>query len=506
MALLELKAITKEFPGVKALDGVSFSLDKGEVHALCGENGAGKSTLIKTLCGFYPYGSYGGQIVLDGQEARFQTLRAGEEAGIALIPQELALVPEMSIAENMMLGREPLQAGMIRWKEVHREASRCLGLVGMVIDPRRKVKELGIGQQQMVEIAKALGKKAEILVLDEPTAALTESDAQRLLRFLLELKARGVGIIYISHRLEEVFQISDRITVLRDGKSVATHPRKDITVDRVISLMVGREVKSLYPRPPVPSQEKRPLLAVKDWSVEDPLNPGRRVLRGVSFEVRAGEVLGVGGLMGAGRTALVSSVFGASRSRVEGTLIVDGKERPPFADPKEAIAAKLALVSEDRKRYGLVLGATIGENMTLATLKNFLRGLLLDHRARARESKEKFDALRIKAPGLHTLVRTLSGGNQQKVVIGKWLLTQPKVLFLDEPTRGIDVGAKAEIYQLINQLAAQGLGVVMVSSDLPELLGMSHRVLVLSLGKQTAVIPAGEATPERVMAAATMKV
>jgi len=504
VALLELKSIVKEFPGVRALDGVSFDLQKGEVHALCGENGAGKSTLIKILCGFYPSGSYQGEILLDGRPLHLKNLRAGEEHGIALIAQELALVPELSVAENLVLGREPVRGGLIRWDRVREEAARALGLVGLDVDPQRKVRELGIGQQQMVEIAKALSKNASILVLDEPTAALTESDAQRLLAFLAELRRKGVSSIYISHRLEEVFQIADRITVLRDGRSVSTAPTAQLTTDRVIALMVGREVKNLYPRPP--HREGTSLLKVEGWSVEDPLNPGRLVLRDVAFEVRQGEVLGIAGLMGAGRTALVSSLFGASRSRVTGRLSVGGEPvRAPFKSPAAAIAAGLALVSEDRKRYGLVLEASIAENITLATLRRFTHRGLLDHRSREEEAGEQFAALRIKAPGLHALVNQLSGGNQQKVVLAKWLMAHPRVLFLDEPTRGIDVGAKAEIYQLIAELAARGLGVILVSSDLPELLGMSQRVLVLSQGRPTAQLDDEAATPEAVMAAATMK-
>jgi D-xylose transport system ATP-binding protein len=504
LALLELRSITKDFPGVRALDGVSFDLVRGEVHALCGENGAGKSTLIKILCGYYPTGTYGGEILLDGRPVHFRRLKEAEEHGIALIAQELALVPELSIAENLMLGREPVKAGLIQWDAVHAEARRALGLVGLEVDPSRPVKELGIGQQQMVEIAKALAKNAAILVLDEPTAALTEGDAQRLLAFLAELRGRGVSSIYISHRLEEVFQIADRITVLRDGRSVATHRAKEATRDRVISEMVGREVKNLYPRPD--ARAGKAMLAVSGWSVEDPLNPGRFVLKDVSFEVRAGEIFGIAGLMGAGRTALLSSIFGAARSPVRGTVQVEGgPPRGPLRSPAEAIAAGLALVSEDRKRYGLVLEANVGENLTLATLRQFVKGLFLDHKARQRESLAQFQALRIKAPGLASLVNQLSGGNQQKVVLGKWLMARPRVLFLDEPTRGIDVGAKSEIYNLVSELARQGLAVVLVSSDLPELLGMSHRVLVLSQGRQTALLEGSAATPETVMAAATMK-
>ena len=505
MPLLELRDITKDFPGVRALDGVSFTLEKGEIHVLCGENGAGKSTLIKTLCGVNPWGTYGGEILLDGAQVRFQSLRDAEHHGIALIAQELALVPELSVMENLALGREPVRAGLIRWDVVRRDAETALELVGLDMDPARAIKELGIGQQQLVEIGKALAKKARILVLDEPTAALTEADTARLMRLLLELKASGVSCIYISHRLEEVFQIADRITVLRDGRSVGGAKASELTPDKVIAMMVGREVGTLYPRPP--HHPGVPLLKVEGWTVEDPLLPGRQVLRGVSFEVREREIVGLGGLMGAGRTALVSSLFGAARSRVTGTLSLHGgPARKPFKSPAEAIAAGLSLVSEDRKRYGLVLDASVSENLTLASLRRYVRGLLVDDKKRGEQARQEAGALNIRASALGSAVRQLSGGNQQKVVLGKWLLTKPRVLFLDEPTRGVDVGAKAEIHRLIAELAEAGLGVVLVSSDLPELLGMSHRVLVLSLGAATAELSASEATPEAVMTAATMKV
>jgi D-xylose transport system ATP-binding protein len=386
---------------------------------------------------------------------------------------------------------------------VNADARRALDLVGLDVEPGRPVRQLGIGQQQMVEIAKALIKNARILVLDEPTAALTEADAVRLLRFLAELRTRGIASIYISHRLEEVFRIADRITVLRDGRTVGTAPASGLTPERVISLMVGREVKTLYPRPERATGEV--VLSVSGWSVEDPLNPGRHVLKDVSFDLREGEVLGIAGLMGAGRTALVSSLFGAGRSRVTGTLRIRGRAKTePLRSPKEAIAAGMALVSEDRKRYGLVLEATVGENITLATLRRFARHLLLDNRERDKAAVAQSGALRIKTASMRTIVNHLSGGNQQKVVLGKWLLTRPRILFLDEPTRGIDVGAKAEIYQLVKELAASGLAVIMVSSELPEVLGMSHRVLVLNQGRQTALLEGEAATPETVMAAATV--
>jgi D-xylose transport system ATP-binding protein len=500
--VLELRSITKEFPGVRALDGVSFDLRKGEIHALCGENGAGKSTLMKVLSGVHPAGSYGGEIRLRGAPVAFRTLHAAEEHGIALIAQELALVPELSVAENLMLGRLPVRAGFVRWDVVRDEAQRALGLVGLALDPSRPVKELGIGQQQMVEIAKALAKDASILVLDEPTAALTEADAHRLLQFLRELRARGVSMIYISHRLEEVFEIADRVTVLRDGRSVDTRDAGKVTRDQVIAMMVGREVKDLYPR--LAANPGAVLLSVRDFSVEDPANPGRRVLEGVSFDVREREILGIAGLMGAGRTALLSSLFGAARSATSGTVTVPGRaSTAPYRNPSEAIAAGLALVSEDRKRYGLVGEASVLENLTLAILRRLASHGFLPQAARARAAGEQYSSLGVRGAGLGSLVRELSGGNQQKVVLGKWLLTKPRVLFLDEPTRGIDVGAKAEIYGLINRLAAAGMGVVLVSSDLPELLGLSHRVVVLALGRPTAVLEAQAATPERVMAAAT---
>ncbi len=503
MPLLELKNITKDFPGVRALDGVSFDLEKGEIHALCGENGAGKSTLIKILCGYHPYGSYGGEVLLNNQPVQFKDLKASEEKGIALIAQELALVPELSVAENLLLGRWPVKGGFIQWGEVHREAQKALDLVALKVGLDTPIRQLGIGQQQMIEIAKALSKKAEILVLDEPTAALTEADTARLLEFLRQLRKQGVSAIYISHRLEEVGQIADRVTVLRDGKSIITAPVSQLSQEKIIANMVGREVKNLYPRPRTTAGPV--LLAVQGFSVEDPANPGRYVVKDVSFEVHAGEVLGVAGLMGAGRTALLSSLFGAARGKVGGTLVVEGNPQLPFSSPEQAIRAGLALVSEDRKKYGLVLESPVEENLILAFMRKLSKHGFLDQPAIERECETQVKAMRIKTPSLSSWVNKLSGGNQQKVVLGKWLMTRPKVLFLDEPTRGIDVGAKAEIYELMGQLASQGIGIVLVSSDLPEILGLSHRVLVLNQGRMTAKLEAGEATPERVLAAAALK-
>jgi D-xylose transport system ATP-binding protein len=502
VSLLELRAITKDFPGVRALDGVSFDLQKGEVHALCGENGAGKSTLIKILCGYYPSGSFGGEILLNDQPVQFKSLKDSEEKGIALIAQELALVPDLSVAENLLLGRWPLKKGLIQWEKVREEARQALQWVGLDVSLETPVRELGVGQQQMIEIAKALLKKAEILVLDEPTAALTEADVQRLFALLRQLKTKGLSAVYISHRLEEVEQMADRVTVLRDGQSIMTAPMAQLTRDKIISHMVGREVKNLYPRPQAPIGET--ILTVQHFSVEDPANPGRYVVKDVSFEVKRGEILGIAGLMGSGRTALLSSLFGAARGKTHGSLVVQGKPHALFSSPEKAIEAGIALVSEDRKKYGLVLEESVQENLVLASLNHLVKKGFLDHQAIQSESEIQVKTMRVKTANLSVWINKLSGGNQQKVVLGKWLMTHPKVLFLDEPTRGIDVGAKAEIYELMGQLAVQGLGIVLVSSDLPEILGLSHRVLVLNQGRMTAQMSSAEATPERVLAAAAV--
>ncbi|HEY4562695.1 MAG TPA: ATP-binding cassette domain-containing protein [Thermoanaerobaculia bacterium] len=502
MPLLELRGITKDFPGARALDGVSFDLGPGEIHALCGENGAGKSTLIKVLCGVHPAGSYGGEVRLRGETARFRTLADSEASGIALIAQELALVPGLSVAENLLLGREPRRYGLIRWAEVREEARRALDRVGLDIPVETPVRELGIGQQQLVEIARALMKEAAILVLDEPTAALPEDDAKRLLGLLADLRRKGVAAIYVSHRLDEVFAVADRVTVLRDGRSVGTAQRAETAPERVVSLMVGRELRQAFPR--LESRPGEVLLRLQGWSVADPQNPGRRVVDGVSLELRAGEVLGIAGLMGAGRTALLASLFGAARSPVQGTVQVgEDPPRGPFRRPREAIAAGLALVGEDRKRYGLFARASVLDNLTLASLRGFRRHGLLDEGARRAAASGQAAALRLKAASLDAPAERLSGGNQQKAILGRWLLRRPRVLLLDEPTRGIDVGAKSEIYELIGRLVAGGIGVVLVSSELPELLGLAHRVLVLRQGRPMGFFEGEAATPERVMGAAT---
>ncbi|MGH9949320.1 MAG: sugar ABC transporter ATP-binding protein [Pyrinomonadaceae bacterium] len=500
MPLLEMRNIVKEFPGVLALDGVSFTLESGEFHALVGENGAGKSTLMKVLSGVYPAGTFGGEILIDDSVQHFRSVRESESAGIAIIFQELSLVKEMTVGENIFLGREPSRFGMIDWPKLYHEASTLLRDLHLDIDLRAAVGSLGIGRQQLVEIAKALSQNAKILVLDEPTAALTESEVETLFEILAKLKKRGVGLIYISHKLEEVFRMSDRVTVLRDGRTVGTHHASDLSKDKVIAEMVGREVGEIFP---VSTHEfgdtALEVRGVTAYSVE---RPDVRVVDDVSFSVRKGEVLGIAGLMGSGRTELMTTIFGAWTGKTTNEMYVDGIRRT-INSPADAIANGIGFVTEDRKRYGLILDQTISDNMTLAGLKP-ISGRFLTNRLRETAAvRGPMQTLNIRANSPLAGTGTLSGGNQQKVVLGRWLLTKPKVLFLDEPTRGIDVGAKQEIYSEINMLAKEGLAIVLVSSELPEVLGLSDRVIVLNRGRIAAEFTRGVATAEKVMSAAT---
>jgi D-xylose transport system ATP-binding protein len=497
---LEMRDITKTFPGVRALDGVSLDLHRGEIHALVGENGAGKSTLMKILGGVYVHPQYGGEILIEGKEQRFGGVRDAEKAGIAVIYQELSLVKEMSVGENIFLGREPRKFGVIRWEELYRRARQLLSDLHLPIDPHTPIRNLGIGQQQLVEIAKALSQEAQILVLDEPTAALNDAEVETLFVILGQLRARGVGMIYISHKLQEVFRISDRITVLRDGKTVGSGSTSEWNEPQVIARMVGREVGEIFPV--VDHEQGAVVFEARNISVSDPVMPGKKLVDGVSFSVKRGEVLGIAGLMGAGRSDLLMAIFGAHGGRMSGEIRIEGKP-VRITSPAEAIKHGIGFVTEDRKRFGLVLDQTILNNMTLAGLRRISGRFFTSIDAESAAGEQSMKDLRVKANSVFTIAGTLSGGNQQKVVLAKWLLTNPRVLFLDEPTRGIDVGAKQEIYAQINKLAKTGLAIVLVSSELPEVLGMSDRVLVLHEGHLTGEFTRSTATPEKVMACAT---
>ncbi|WP_410217516.1 multiple monosaccharide ABC transporter ATP-binding protein [Paracoccus sp. (in: a-proteobacteria)] len=498
-ALLEMRRITKSFPGVKALDDVSLSVREGEIHAICGENGAGKSTLMKVLSGVYPTGSYDGQIVFDGAPVDFRTIRDSEDRGIIIIHQELALVPLLTIAENIFLGNERATRGVIDWPETFRQTEVLLAKVGLRETPGTKVESLGVGKQQLIEIAKALSKNVRLLILDEPTAALSEGDSQALLTLLLELKAQGVTSIIISHKLNEVRRIADSVTVIRDGATISTIDARagDLTEDRIVRDMVGRDMAHRYP-----DRERRAgnvVFELTDWNVWHREHRDRQVIRDLSMSVRAGEVVGIAGLMGSGRTELAMSIFGRSYGRdISGTVLMHGQP-VDVSTVDRAIEAGLAYVTEDRKSLGLILDETIRRNTVLANLDAVATRGVVDE-GRETEVAEKFRrTLRIRTPSVFQKVMNLSGGNQQKVVLSKWLFTEPEVLILDEPTRGIDVGAKYEIYNIINDLSREGKAVIMISSEMPELLGMCDRIYVMNEGRFVGELAAAQASQEAIM-------
>jgi len=497
--ILAAHRITKKFPGVTALKDVSFDLQAGEIHALCGENGAGKSTLIKLLSGIHPHGSYEGRFEVNGEEARFSGISDAAKAGIAVIYQELALVEEMTVAENIFLGCEPRRwGGFIDWPRIHREARALLERFKVNLDPAAQVSSLGVGQKQLVEIVKALAKDSRILILDEPTAALAEHEVLILLDILRDLRQRGIACVYISHKLDEVFGIADRITVLRDGSTVGTQAAKDTSKAEVIRLMVGREIGDLFPRRA--SQPGDTLLKVQNLTVTENDGESPR-LREIGFELKAGEVLGIGGLMGAGRTELLMHLFGAWGRRQAGEVTLQGNTLKNNT-PQQSIERGMVLASEDRRRYGLVLEHEIGFNLSLSSLKSICSAGFIRRNDETKRNQAIFGDLRIKATGLDAIAGRLSGGNQQKIVLGKALLTEPSVILLDEPTRGIDVGAKLEIYEIINKLTAAGKAVLLVSSELPELIGMSDRILMLREGRIGGEFTREEATQEKLMHAA----
>ncbi len=496
--LLEMRQITKEFPGVKALDRVDLKVQQGEIHAICGENGAGKSTLMKVLSGVYPAGSFEGEILYEGEPANFRAISDSEMRGIIIIHQELALVPQLSIAENIFLGNERARNGVIDWREANQRTEELLAKVGLQEAPTTLVDKLGVGKQQLVEIAKALSKDVKLLILDEPTAALQENDSRKLLDLMLELKSHGVTCIIISHKLGEVRYVADTVTVIRDGTTVSTlNAKEGLSEDDIVRDMVGRDMTHRFPE-----HSRTPgdiLMEVADWTVWHPEHAERKVIKNASFNVRAGEVVGIAGLMGSGRTELAMSIFGRSYGRnISGTVKLKG-ETIDVSNVPRAIKAGISYVTEDRKSLGLVLDEPIRFNTTLANLEAVSSGGVLNRNEETRVAEQYREALATRTPSVFQKVANLSGGNQQKVVLAKWLFTSPEVLILDEPTRGIDVGAKYEIYTIINDLAAQGKGVVMISSEMPELLGMCDRIYVMSEGALVGELTAAEASQERIM-------
>ncbi len=498
-AILEMRGITKTFPGVNALDNVNLTVKSGEIHALVGENGAGKSTLMKVLSGVYPHGSYSGAIHFDGQERQFGGIADSERLGIIIIHQELALVPLLSIAENIFLGNEQAVYGVIDWSAASARAKDLLAKVGLREKPETLVTNLGVGKQQLVEIAKALAKRVRLLILDEPTASLNESDSDALLALLLEFKRQGISSILISHKLNEIAKVADAITVLRDGATVETLDCIGRTVgeDRIIKGMVGREMADRYPK-----RDSHPgeiLFEVENWTAHHPIHAKRQVVKNVNLNIRRGEIVGIAGLMGAGRTEFAMNLFGRSYGqKISGTARLAGKEID-VGTVERAIASGLAYATEDRKTFGLVLEEDIRKNITLANLAGVANRGVIDELSELSVANDYRTRLRIRSPNVYQQAVNLSGGNQQKVVLSKWLFADPQVLILDEPTRGIDVGAKYEIYTIINKLAEAGKAVLMISSEMPELLGMCDRIYVMNEGALVAELGAAEASQEKIM-------
>ncbi len=504
--ILEMNSITKEFSGVKALDNVNLRVRRGEVHAICGENGAGKSTLMNVLSGVYPHGTYTGDIRWNGNECKFSGIRDSEKSGIVIIHQELALSPFLSVVENIFLGNERMKGGFVDWKKTRNEGMKYIAKVGLRAQPMTPVVELGVGQQQLVEIAKAISKDVKLLILDEPTAALNDDDSAHLLDLMRQFRDEGVTMIIISHKLNEVAEIADSTTIIRDGQTITTldmHREGGVSENEIIRHMVGRELSSMYPDHE--SQIGDTILEVKDWNVHHPIDTERKVVEGACLELRRGEITGLAGLMGAGRTELAMSIFGRQYGTgISGTILKDGKEIDTGTVEK-AIKHGLAYVPEDRKTGGVNLIQSIKINTTSAALEKVIRGGVIRTREEDRVAEKYRQQLNIKTASLENPVSSLSGGNQQKVVLAKWMFTDPQILILDEPTRGIDVGAKFEIYQIINELADAGHAVLMISSELPELLGVCDRIYTMSQGRITGVESAKNATQESLMTLMTQE-
>ena len=501
--LLEMRNITKTFPGVKALSDVSFEVTEGEIHCLVGENGAGKSTLMKVLSGVYPSGEYTGKIFINGVEQNFRSIRDSEKAGIAVIYQELALVPEMTVYENICLTNEIRNGPLIDWNETVKQATELMKRVGLDVNPAAKIKTLGVGNQQLVEIAKALSRDVKILILDEPTSSLNEVDSENLFTLLRQLKSNGVTCILISHKLKEVISIADKVTILRDGHTICTMDAhaQPLLEGQIIKHMVGREIDNIYPKRESKISDEV-VMEVRDWGAYSSAL-GRNVLKNINLNLRKGEIIGIAGLMGSGRTEFALSLFGnPDKYRVSGELYVKGKKHE-FSHPNQAIKAGIAYVTEDRKGDGLILIQDVKENITLANLRELVKGAVVDQNAEIRVAEKYKRDLNIKTPSIEQKVRNLSGGNQQKVSLGKWLFVKPDIMILDEPTRGIDVGAKFEIYTIMNSLVQQGMSIIMISSELPEVLGMSDRVYVMASGTIAGEFSIEEATQEKIMNIAT---
>ncbi len=497
---LEMKNIVKLFPGVKALDNVNLKVKPQQIHALVGENGAGKSTLMNVLSGVYPYGTYEGDIILDGQECKFKHIKESEAKGIGIIHQELALIPTLTIAENVFLGNEQVsKPGVIDWDKTHTKTIEMLKKVGLKENVDKKIKDVGMGKQQLVEIAKALAKDIKVLILDEPTAALNDEDSENLLNLLLELKEEGLTCIIISHKLNEVTKVADEITVIRDGKTIETlvKGKDEITEDRIIKGMVGRELVERFPKRDNKIGEV--YFEIKDWNAFDNKDETKQILKDINLNVRKGEVVGIAGLMGAGRTELAMSIFGKSYGKnIKGAIIKEGKEIH-LNKVDDAIKHGIAYATEDRKSAGLVLIDDIKHNITLGALNKITKGIVIDENLEMKVAEEYRKKLNIRSSSIHQKTGNLSGGNQQKVVFSKWIFTEPDVLILDEPTRGIDVGAKYEIYTIINEMAAQGKSIIMISSELPEILGMCDRIYVMNEGKMVGELNSDEASQESIM-------
>ena len=501
--LLEMRNITKTFPGVKALSDVNLQVEEGEIHALVGENGAGKSTLMNVLSGIYPHGTYEGDIVYDGEVCEFHNIKDSEAKGIVIIHQELALIPYMTIAENMFLGNERGSKFKINWNETNDLAAKYLGMVGLKEQPQVLIKDIGVGKQQLVEIAKALAKNAKLLILDEPTASLNEEDSKALLDLLLKFKREGMTSIIISHKLNEVSYVADKITVIRDGQTIETLDKAtdDISESRIIKGMVGREIEDRFPKreKTIVNAQGDVKLEVRNWTAYHPIYSERKVVDNVNFHVNKGEIVGIAGLMGAGRTELAMSIFGKSYGdNISGQIFIDGQE-VHLNNVKEAIDHKLAYVTEDRKGNGLILSNSIKINTTLANLEGVSKRKVIDKDEEYAAAVDYKKKLQIKCPSVEQNVGNLSGGNMQKVLLAKWMFAEPDVLILDEPTRGIDVGAKYEIYCIMNQLVAEGKSVIMISSEMPEILGMCDRIYIMNEGKMVGELNASEASQEAIM-------